>query len=133
MVRFEADAASVVGKDAINAKKTVSGTNIDIIGMANDTNIAHTIGVSSTIFSKMVCATFVMVPMEVEIGDLVSVKILQKHRITGVAMLGCRPCHGSPTPPKMSPRQKCLHNNKKKAKSRYRNPQLSHDWWNVLR
>jgi hypothetical protein len=35
MVCFAADAASVVGKDTINAKKTVSGTNIDIIGMAN--------------------------------------------------------------------------------------------------
>ena len=76
MARFADDAEAVVGADAINAKKTISGTGIDIIGLANDTTATHSIGMSSTIFLKMVCATYVMMPMDVKVGDLVSVKTL---------------------------------------------------------
>jgi hypothetical protein len=75
--RFADDAESVVGADAINVKKTIAGTDIDIIGLANDTTATHSIGMSSTIFLKMVCATYVMMPMDVKVGDLVSVKTLQ--------------------------------------------------------
>jgi len=38
---------------------------------------AHTIGLSEAIFLKMVCATFVMMPLEIAVGDSVSVKALQ--------------------------------------------------------
>jgi hypothetical protein len=71
--RFSADAESAVGVGAINVKKTVSGSHIDIIGLANDTSAAHTIGMSATIFLKMVCAMFVMMPLELEAGDVISV------------------------------------------------------------
>jgi len=60
--RFTIDAESVVGVDAINGLKTLSGSRIDIIGLANDMTAAHTIGLSEAIFLKMVCATFVLMP-----------------------------------------------------------------------
>jgi len=65
------------GVDAINGQKTLQGSKIDFIGLANDMTAAHTIGLSETIFLKMVCATLVMTPLELVAGDRVSVKALQ--------------------------------------------------------
>ena len=52
----------------MKAEKTLCGSDIDIIGYANDTMPAHTIGLSLSLFMKMVCAVYVMVPMDVKPG-----------------------------------------------------------------
>jgi hypothetical protein len=75
--RFQDDAVAIVGEGAINTQKTLSGSCIDIIGMSNDMTENHTIGLSSTIYLKVVCAMFVMLDLGIQIGDWVSVKTLQ--------------------------------------------------------
>jgi len=75
--RFVADAMAIVGEDAINGAKTLLGTRIDIIGMSVDLTANHSIGLSSTIYLKLVCAMFVMLDMDVAVGTRVSIKTLQ--------------------------------------------------------
>jgi len=92
--RFSADAESAVGVGAINVKKTVSGSHIDIIGLANDTSAAHTIGMSATIFLKMVCAMFVMMPLELEAGGVRRGEDYAERCIKSYPVCGCCACHG---------------------------------------
>ena len=75
--RFADDAVSIVGEGAINATKTLKGSCIDIIGMSNDLTSNHSIGLSGTIYLKLVCAMFVMLDMDLRVGDRVLVKTLQ--------------------------------------------------------
>jgi hypothetical protein len=91
-----------VGVDAIKDLKMLSGCRIDIIGLANDMTAGHTIGLSETIFLKMVCATFVMVPLELAAGDSVSVKALQSlasRAITQLAFMDVNASRRTPSPP----------------------------------
>ena len=74
---FSVDAESVMGVDAIDTQKTLSGCDIDIIGLANCTTAVHTIGLSETIFLKMLFATLVMMSSDLVVGDSVSVKALR--------------------------------------------------------
>ena len=71
---FTADAESRLGDNAVKAEKTLCGSDIDIIGYANDTTPAHTIGLSLSLYMKMVCAVYVMVSMDVQPG-IVSLSI----------------------------------------------------------
>ena len=70
---FTADAESRLGDNAVKSEKTFCGSDIDIIGYANDTTPAHTIGLSLSQFMKMVCAVYVMVPMDDKPGDSILV------------------------------------------------------------
>jgi hypothetical protein len=74
---FTGDAESRLGVNAVKAEKTLCGEEIDIIGYANDTSAAHTIGLSQPLFLKMVCAVYVMVPMDIKPGDVILVHTLQ--------------------------------------------------------
>jgi len=74
---FTADAESRLGDNAVKAEKTLCGSDIDIIGYANDTTSAHTIGLSLSLFMKMVCAVYVMVSMDVKPGDSIPVHTFQ--------------------------------------------------------
>jgi len=65
---FTADAASRLGANAVKSEKMLCGSDIDIIGYANDTTPAHTIGLSLSLYMKMVCAVYVIVPMDVRRG-----------------------------------------------------------------
>jgi hypothetical protein len=74
---FTVDAESRLSVNAVKAEKTLCGEEIDIIGYANDTSAAHTIGLSQPLFLKMVCAVYVMVPMDIKPGDVILVHTLQ--------------------------------------------------------
>ena len=73
---FQADAEERFGETAIKKEKTLRGPHIDIIGLANDMEM-HTIGMSSTTFSKMVCTFFICLPMDIAAGNWVGVKTLE--------------------------------------------------------
>ena len=68
---------AIVGEGAINGAKSLLGPRIDIIGMSVDLTANHSIGLSSTIYLKLVCAMFVMLDMDVAVGTRVSIKTLQ--------------------------------------------------------
>ena len=73
---FCSDAEERYGVTATKTKKTLRGTHVDIIGLANDM-IKHTIGMSSTTFLKMLCLFYVMLPMDIAAGDWVDVRLLE--------------------------------------------------------
>jgi len=73
---FSFDAEERFGDTAIKVEKTLRGSHIDIIGLANDM-VEHTIGMSSTTFLKMVCSFYVVIPMDIAAGDWVDVKSLE--------------------------------------------------------
>ncbi len=77
MRQFHCGCGSRSGANAVKAEKTLCGSDIDIIGYANDTTPAHTIGLSLSLFMKMVCAVYVMVPMDVKPGDSIPVHTFQ--------------------------------------------------------
>jgi hypothetical protein len=83
---FTVDAESRLGMNAVKAGKTLCGEEIDIIGYANDTSAAHTIGLSQPLFLKMVCAVYVMVPMDIKPGDVILVHTLQSFVPSGARM-----------------------------------------------
>ncbi len=74
---FTVDAKSHLGVNAVKTEKTLCGKEIDIIGYANDTSEAHTTGLWQPLFLKMVCAVYVMVPMDIKPGDVILVHTLQ--------------------------------------------------------
>ncbi len=74
---FTVDAESRLGVNAVKTEKTLCGKEIDIIGYANDTSEAHTIGLSQPLFLKMVRAVYVMVSMDIKPGDVIPVHTLQ--------------------------------------------------------
>ena len=74
---FGADATASVGLGAIKVEKTLQGQRVDTIGYTNDTSVNHTIALSATIFLKMMCAMFIVVPPHVRPGDIVDVRAMQ--------------------------------------------------------
>jgi hypothetical protein len=74
---FVCDIEHAVGQPAIKPSKTICGQVIDIIGIRNDC-IMHTVGMSSAMYLKVVCAFFVTIPIDITVRTLVPIKVLQR-------------------------------------------------------
>jgi len=74
---FVSDIECAVGVPAIKPSKTICGPIIDIIGIRNDC-LMHTIGMSSTMYLKVVCAFFVTLPLDVTVNTLIPINVLQR-------------------------------------------------------
>jgi hypothetical protein len=55
----------------------IVGPVIDIIGIRNDC-ILHTIGLSATMYLKVICAFFVTIPMDITMNTRLPINILQR-------------------------------------------------------
>ena len=83
MSAFSADAEAAVGGPGVKASKTLFGAAIEIIGYHIDCD-ALTIGVSESMYGKLVCIFFHTLSLSVEVGDPVALEVLQ--RLASLAM-----------------------------------------------
>jgi len=74
---FVADIELAVGTPAIKPSKTIRGHVIDIICIRNDC-ILHTIGMSLSMYLKVVCAFFVTIPLNVSVNTMIPIKVMQR-------------------------------------------------------
>ena len=74
---FIKDSESIVGHPATAPSKSLWGKFTDTIGMANDT-VAHTIGLTSVMYLKLVCNLFVTIPLSTRVGDLIPIHVMQR-------------------------------------------------------
>ena len=74
---FVDDIEHAVGHPAVKPSKTIRGSVLDIIGIRNDC-VLHTIGLSATMYLKVVCAFFVTLPMDITINTRLPIHILQR-------------------------------------------------------
>ena len=77
MSAFSADADAAVGVPGVKASKTLFDAAVEIIGYYIDCD-ALTIGVSESMYGKLVCIFFHTLPLGVEVGLLVELEILQR-------------------------------------------------------
>jgi len=91
---YTVKAESRLGTNAVKAEKTLCGEEIDVIGYANDTSGAHTIGLSQPLFLKMVCAVYLMVSMDIKPDDDILVYTLQSFASCAIRS-GCGVGHGT--------------------------------------